>query len=235
MEPIQSPRLTYTRAAKDAFGFPSIMLFFSMIGFGSLARESGLSLGMALGSTAGIWGLPGQVVMAELYISGVSAFFIILAVSLANARFLPMALSFIPLMRDGVRNFGWMFALVQLLSINTWAAGLKNFPGLSMPMRPRYYLLFSTICMVSGLAGTAVGFFGITSLSRPAALGLLFLNPLFFSVILCAASSRPTLLALAIGIPLGPLFHLLSPEWGLMATGLVGGTLAFWISRKLAR
>ena len=203
-----------------------------MIGYGSLARESGLSLAMALSSTVGIWGLPGQVVMAELYVSGISAGFIILAVSLANARFLPMALSFIPLLRDSVRHFGWMYLFVQMMSINTWAAGLKMFPKMVTSMRPHYYITFSLICITSGLVGTAIGFYGIDSLSRPAALGLIFLNPLFFTIILISASTQPALVALAVGIPLGPLFHYLSPEWGLMATGILGGSIAFWISKK---
>ena len=48
----------------------------------ALARESGFSLGMALATTAGIWGLPGQVALAELHVAGVGALFAILASSL---------------------------------------------------------------------------------------------------------------------------------------------------------
>lgn len=207
------------------------MLLASMTGFGSLARESGLTLGMALTSTAGIWGLPGQVALAEMHAAGVSALFVILAVSLANARFLPMAVSFIPLMRDGVKRFGWMFVLVQLLSINSWAAGLRSFPEIIRPLRVRYYVLFAVICMSAGLTGTAIGYFGVTAMNRAAALGLIFLNPLFFAVILAGTRLRPAIVAMLIGIPLGPLLHQLSPEWGLPVTGLLGGSLAFWLNR----
>lgn len=224
----------YRRALKDALGFPAIMLMASMLGFGSLARESGLSLGMALSSTAGIWGLPGQVALAELHSAGVSALFVILAVSLANARFLPMAVSFMPLMRAGVRRFGWMFLLVQLLSINSWAAGLRRFSDLSENMRVRYYVLFALVCMAAGLIGTVVGYFGVGFLNRSAAIGLIFLNPLFFAIIIAGATARPAILALLIGIPLGPIFHLLSPDWGILATGIIGGSVAFFINRKLA-
>jgi predicted branched-subunit amino acid permease len=145
--PIDRPARTYRKAVQDALGFPAIMLFASMTGFGSLARESGFTLGMALGTTAGIWGLPGQVALVELHAAGVPVLFVILASSLANARFMPMAVSFIPLMRGGVRHYGWMFALVQMLSINTWAAGLRSFPGIAVSMRPRYYIVFASICI----------------------------------------------------------------------------------------
>lgn len=223
------------RAIKDALGFPSLTLLASMTGFGSLARESGLTLGVALGATAGVWGLPGQIALAEMHAAGVSALFVILAVSLANARFLPMAVSFIPLMRDGVRSFGWMFLLVQFMSINSWAAGIRTFPQISIDLRQRYYVVFVAICLCSGLIGTAVGFISIGAMPRPVALGLIFLNPLFFAVLLAVSRSRPALLALMVGAPLGPVFHMVSPDWGLLATGTIGGTVAFWIDQHLTR
>ena len=229
---IDTPRQTYLRAVKDALGFPSIMLLASMTGFGSLANQSGFSLGMALSTTAGIWGLPGQVALVELHAAGVSALFVILASSLANARFMPMAVSFIPMMRDGVKNYGWMFALVQLLSINSWAAGQRAFPDIVPQMRARYYVLFAVICMIAGLIGTAIGYYGIGAMPRPAALGLIFLNPLFFAVLISGTRQRPALIAIVVGVPLGPVFHMLSPDWGLLATGVVGGTLAFWLHHK---
>ena len=68
-------------------------------------------------------------------------------------------------------------------------------------------------------------------MAPPAALGLIFLNPLFFAVLLAGTRLGPAIGAMLIGAPLGPVFHWLSPEWGLLATGLVGGTLAFWIHR----
>jgi len=220
-------------AVKDALGFPALMLLASMTGFGSLARESGLSLGVALGSTVGVWGLPGQVALAELYAAGTPVLFIILAVSLANARFMPMAVSFIPLMRHHVRSYGWMFLLVQFISINTWAAGLRRFDSIDPGLRQRYYIVFAIICMLSGLLGTLLGYVGVVAMPRPIALGLIFLNPLFFAVLLAGSRTRMAALALLIGAPLGPLCHILSPDWGLPVTGVLGGTIAFLINRMM--
>jgi predicted branched-subunit amino acid permease len=160
---------------------------------------------------------------------------VILAVSLANARFLPMAVSFITLMRDGIKRFGWMFALVQLLSINSWAAGLRSFPEIEVQLRARYYVLFALICMSAGLLGTSIGYYGIGIMNRAASLGLIFLNPLFFAVLLAGSHARPAIIAMLIGIPLGPILHMLSPDWGLLVTGLMGGTLAFLIHRKIQK
>jgi len=221
------------RAAVDALTMPSIMLFASMTGFGSLARDSGLTLGVALASTAGVWGLPGQIAFAELYAGGSEALAVVMAVSLANARFLPMAVAFVPLLRAGLKRQAWVYGLVQLMSINTWAAGLREFPALTGPLRRRYYLLFAAVCMTAGLAGTATGFYVTEALSRPVALGLLFLNPLFFALPFAGTRGRTVIAALLLGAVAGPLFHLVSPDWGLLATGLVAGTAAFGLSRWL--
>ncbi len=218
---------------RDALGFPVIMLIASMTGYGSLARESGFTLGMALSSTAGIWGLPGQIAMTEMHLAGVSAIFAILAASLANARFMPMAVSFLPLIRTETRNVGWSYLLVQLLSINSWAAGIRRFDQIEANYRQRYYIVFAAICLSGGLLGTAIGYFGVGAMNRSAALGLIFLNPLFFTILLAGSQSRAAIVALLVGLPLGPLFHLLSPEWGLLAAGLIGGTMAFLINQKL--
>ncbi len=219
-------------ALRDALGFPVIMLIASMTGFGSLARESGFTLGMALSSTAGIWGLPGQLAMTEMHAAGVSAVFVILAASLANARFMPMSVSFLPLIRHPDHNDRWSYLLVQLLSINSWAAGIRRFPTIEVIHRRRYYVVFAVVCITGGLTGTVIGYFGVSAMPRPAALGLIFLNPLFFTVLLAGSQSKAAIIALIIGIPLGPLFYLLSPEWGLLATGLIGGSLAFWLHQR---
>ena len=111
-EPV--PRNIVRRAVLDALGMPSLVLLASMTGFGSLARESALGLEIALLATAGIWGLPGQIALAELYAAGSEILAVVMAVSLANARFLPMAVSFVPLLRPGLARRAWGQALVAL-------------------------------------------------------------------------------------------------------------------------
>ena len=136
---IDTPSETHRRAVRDALGFPSLMLIASMTGFGSLARESGLTLGMSLATTAGMWGLPGQVALVELYAAGIPFLFVILASSLANARFMPMAVSFIPLLRQSAPGArGWLYVWVQFMSINSWAAGLRRFPEMEAPVASRH-------------------------------------------------------------------------------------------------
>jgi predicted branched-subunit amino acid permease len=204
-----------------------------MTGFGSLVHESGLPLGMAIAATAGIWGLPGQLTLVEMHVAGASAFFVILGVALANARFLPMVVSFMPLMGVEGPRARWNFALVQMLSINSWAAGLKRFPEIERKFRRRYYLVFAVICMSAGILGTVIGYLGVGLMPRQIALGLIFMNPLFFAVLLAGVQSRSSMIALIVGAPLGVMFHLAVPDLDLLLTGAVGGSLAFWLNNRV--
>ena len=231
---ISDARAVTRLAMRDAVGFPSITLLASMTGFGSLVHESCLPFMMAIAATVGIWGLPGQLALVEMHVAGVSAFFVILGVALANARFLPMVVSFMPLMNVEGSRTRWNFALVQMLSINSWAAGLKRFPEIARKFRRRYYIVFAVICMSAGILGTVIGYFGVGLMPRPIALGLIFMNPLFFAVLLAGVQSRPSVIALIVGAPLGVMFHIVVPDLDLLLTGAVGGSLAFWLNNRLS-
>ena len=220
------------RGIRDACGLPALVLLASYIGFGSLARESGLHLIMVLSTTAGVWGLPGQIALAELYAAGTTMLTVALAVSFANARFLPMAVSFMPLLQGGVHRKGWLYLLVQLLSVNSWVAGLRVFPEMTANSRVCYFVVFGVTCMSAALLGTALGFFAVGSLPRPVTLGLIFLNPVFFALVFAGVRVRPVILALILGALLGPVLHLVAADWAILSTGLIAGTTAFWVSRR---
>ena len=89
------------KAILDALSLPAFILLFTMMGFGSLARGAGFGADMAAIATLFIWGLPGQLAMVELTATGQGIVAIIFACSLANARFLPMVVSFVPAMSRG--------------------------------------------------------------------------------------------------------------------------------------
>jgi predicted branched-subunit amino acid permease len=88
----------------------------------------------------------------------------------------------------------------------------------------------------STLGTTAIGYLLPGLLPASVTLGLVFLNPIYFMLIFAAdARARARALALGFGAICGPLLHLVSPEWGLLATGLIAGTLAFAIDERLRR
>lgn len=55
---------------RNALGVPSIAGFSSTLDFGALAESNGKTLLVAVSVTLGVWALPGQIVLVDLYPSG---------------------------------------------------------------------------------------------------------------------------------------------------------------------
>ena len=221
------------RGMIDATGMPALVLFASMMGYGSMAREAGLTLWTAVASTGLTWGLPGQIAMVELYALGAPVIAIVAASSAANARFLPMVLSVMPLFNEALPRKRWRYVVAQFMSLNPWAALMRRGPGMTPADRPPYYAGFAGVCIGAALLGTGVGFVLAGALSREVTLTLVFLNPVFFTLVFADARGRAAILAVLAGILAGPLFHLLSADWGLLLTGAVAGTGAYLADRAL--
>ena len=217
----------------DATGMPALVLFASMVGYGSMAREAGLTLWTAVASTGLIWGLPGQIAMIELYALGAPVIAIVAASSAANARFLPMVLSVMPLFNEALPRKRWRYVVAQFMSLNPWAAIMRRGPAMTPADRPPYYAGFAGVCIGAALLGTGAGFVMAGAMSRGVTLTLVFLNPVFFTLVFADARGRAAILAVLAGIAAGPLFHLLSPDWGLLLTGLVAGMGAYLADRVL--
>ena len=90
-----------------------LLVLASMIGFGSMAQDVGLSMKIAVGSSLGIWGLPGQVAMIELMAIGLPTLSIVIASSLANMRFMPMTIVAMPLFKGNRSALKYRYFLAQ--------------------------------------------------------------------------------------------------------------------------
>ncbi len=209
------------------------MVLASMMGFGSLARESGLSFGVSVISTVTVWGLPGQVAFAELFAVGAPVLAIMVASSMANLRFLPMSLSLLALFRADGRAWRWRYLLVALMSINTWTLTLRHGPAMPVDQRLPYYMGLCITCMTGGLIGTSLGYYLAVSFPFYIIVSLIYLNPVYFIFLFSGVRHRNCLLALMIGALLGPLFHLISPDWGLPFCGVIAGSAAYWIDKRM--
>lgn len=227
-EAAMTARIVAGRGLRQGIGLPSLIVLTSMMGFGSLAADGGMSLPIALSASALIWGLPGQVAMAELWAAGAGLIAVALAASLANARFMPMAMSLFPLMRGGTRQRAVPYLLVQLLSVNTWVACQVAFPGIPVRLRFVYYTVFAGTILIAGQIGTALGFFAVAVLPKPVTLGLIFLNPCYFALLFAGTRTRPFVAALLLGALAGPLIYRLTPEWSLLLAGFIAGSAGFY-------
>lgn len=224
--------LVTRRALKDALSLPAFILFFTMMGFGSFARSAGFDIEMAVAASMLIWGLPGQLAMVDLSATGQPVMAIIFACSLANARFLPMVVSFLPMISHRDTTFRQLVVDAQMLSINSWAMCMRAFPGIDQKYRHRYYFVFASTILLAALVGTMVGHLGSLIMPHALVLGLIFASPLFFALVLFAVPSYSYRLAMIVGCIIMPLMHYWLPSFDLLLTGLIGGSVAFLVGRR---
>jgi predicted branched-subunit amino acid permease len=219
------------KALNDSLSLPAFILLFTMMGFGSFASSAGFGVDMAALASLLIWGLPGQLVMVELTASGQNIVAIVFACSLANARFLPMVVSFLPKISDRRSGFAQLVFDAQLLSINSWAVCLREFPLIEPGQRRLYFVTFALIILLAGVIGTLIGHQASVLLPRAIILGLIFVSPLFFALVLSSVSSLSHRLSLLLGCAVVPLMHLWFPSVDLLITGLFGGSIGFIVGK----
>ena len=222
--------------AREALGAPAAVLGASYIGFGALVGSYGASIWPIVLSTITIWALPGQLVLMDMWQIGAPMIAVVLAVALANARFLPMALTLMPVLRDDSHRARHYYLAAQFISMTSWAVCTRRCPELPGPVRLHYLIGFSLVCMTVGALASALGYLIAGSLPSWLQLGLVFIPTVYFFVILIGeAQGRLAATALACGAVAGPLLYLLTPQWSVLAAGFAGGTVAFVIHKSLAR
>jgi len=226
-----SQRQAYRIGIADAARLPAMVLIISLMGFGALCRESGLSLDFAVVQLVTMWAMPGQIAFIELYATGNSLFAIALAVAMANARFLPMTATLMPLLRPGMRRPGWLYAMAHLVSFNAWVWVMRRCPELPVERRAAYYLGFVTITFTAGMLGTLAGYLLAGAVPGNITLAMVFVNVIYFVLMMADARGLAAILAVIAGAVAGPLLHLATSDWGLLLSGLAGGTLAFFAAR----
>jgi predicted branched-subunit amino acid permease len=219
------------KALLDALSLPAFILFFTMMGFGSLARGAGFGAEMAALASLLIWGLPGQLAMVELTRTGQGLIAIVFACSLANARFMPMVVAFIPTLARGQVSLARMLLDAQLLSINSWAMCMREFPRVESAYRHRYYVIFASSILSAAAAGTLLGYHGAVLLPASMVLGLIFVSPLFFALVLSAVPGRAERISMLLGCATIPVAHYFWPAVDLLITGVIGGSLGFALGK----
>jgi len=221
---------------REAFGVPAVVVGPAYIGYGSLAEEYGLSIAHSVFATVAIWALPGQLILIEMHAIGAAAIAIVLASMLSGARFLPMSLSLLPLIRDPRHGKATVYFAAQLLSMTGWAMAMRRCPDLRSEERIPYLIGFQLTCISVATACAVSGHLLTSALPPLVRLGLVFLAPAYFLVILAGElRTRVAAIAVSCGAVAGPLLYVVNPQWSLIAAGVIGGTVAYLIQRRYGR
>ncbi len=203
----------------------------SMIGFGSMAQSVDLNLSIAIAATLGIWGMPGQVAMIELFSIGAPLLAIVSASSLANLRFMPMMVVMMPLFKNNNNAYNLRFLIAQVMSINIWSITMLKVPNLAINERLPFYFGVSSVCLTGGIIGTTIGYFLAEKMPIYITLSLVFLNPAYFIFVFSSVENRNCIIAVILGAFFGPIIHLFTPEWGTTVSGVIAGTTAFYLDQ----
>ena len=205
----------------------------TFLAFGAAVREAGLGPGWALLACWAIYGMPGQLVLVQAaatgWVGGVGA--AVMGAVAVNARFLPMAVSIAPVL--SARSRWRLLPAVPFIAVTPWAAAMRALPAVDRPARVGWFLGFGlTSWVVAGTASLS-GFYVAGALGPEARAALLFVNPLYYALLLAADLDRPApRRAVLCGMAAASLAMVLPASATLLAAGLVGGTAAFLIGRR---
>ena len=226
----------FRQGMKHCVQAPGIGLFAAMSGFGALAKESGVSLLIALGMTGGLWSTPGQVAFVELFATGIGGVALIASVTIANVRMFPLTIATMPLLRSRPGLQPVQFWIAHINSVTSFVQVVEMSHHVSdSSLRTAYFFGFTTATMSLGLLGTTFGYTVANQLPGVVGQSLVFITPLYMLLLAAQSSQRSVLMSVVLGCTLVPLGYLVSTNWGLLTGGVLAGTLAFVIDRARKR
>lgn len=224
------------RGIMVAARLPILVMAFTFLGIGGLAREAGVPLGVALLSTLTIWAGPAQVIYFGALINGVALPAIALSISLSSIRLLPMCVSLLPVLRASTQSRPTLFYAMHQVAVTVWAESIRAIRQIPPHGRMPWFMGLAHSLVLAALIATWIGYALATALPHAFAAGLLFITPIYFTSTLARNAREPIdWIALASGFALAPLLKgVVGAGLDLMIIGLVGGTCA-WLWQKRVR
>lgn len=228
--------LWYARGSKAAISVPAAILASSFVGFAALAVEAGITMAQAVFMTAVVWALPAKVVLVGAVLAGNGLAAAAFAVALSSVRLAPMVVVLVPELR-GPRTRNWvLYILSHFVAVTSWVFALQNVRKVPREFRTSWYAGVGSSLIMLNMVVVALVYLVADDLPPIVSAALFMLTPIYFLTSLWAsARERAGHVAMVAGLLLGPLFHLVIPDFSLLATGIVGGTIAYGYHRIVAR
>ncbi|MEM0907938.1 MAG: AzlC family ABC transporter permease [Pseudomonadota bacterium] len=231
-----SPLVWVARGASHALDLPALVLMAAQVGFAALAREVGFSLLETLALTFFVWALPSQVVFVGLVGAGASAAATALAVTLSAMRFMPMVMSWMPMVRTPSTPRWALYLSSWFVAITAWIFAMAHLPALERSVRLPFFMGFAVTLSLLNALIVVIAYEAIGAMPDLMAAVLVFLTPVYFLLALYRAGRDVTdKLAIGAGLVLGATFSVLVPEADLLLAGLVGGVFAYGVGRALSQ
>ena len=223
-----TPARAFLLGLRAAYSVAAFVLFATALGFGALARDTGFTLGHTAFLSLTMFALPNQVVLIDQLARGASLASAALAVTLAAVRLFPMVATIMPTLRGSTRRPLLEVLAAHFVAVTTWIEGARRLPAMPEDVRLHHHLGIGVAVCFMMVLGSVTGYLLSVGMPPVVSAALVFTTPLYFILSLVAtAKARLDMAAIILGCGLAPLFYLIVPGPDLLATGLVGGTLAF--------
>ena len=179
-----------------------------------------------------MWAAPAQVLAITALGSGAAAIEVAVTVGLSAARFLPMVVSLLPLVRVPGSRMRDLVLPAHFTAASTWVEGFRLLPGMPRERRIAFFNGLGVGLICWSQVGSVIGFYLAAALPELFTACLLFLTPLsFLASTLRNSRLLSDRLALALGLVVGPLLAAAQVGLDLMWTGLIAGTAAYGVHR----
>jgi predicted branched-subunit amino acid permease len=227
-EPPQSIRHWFGVGARHALRLPGLILASSFVGFAALAMQAGLPLSHTMFMSALIWALPANVVLIGAILAGASLPATFLLVTLSSVRLMPMVVALIPEVRTEKTRKWVLYLLAHFVAVTSWVVTLQNVRDIPRERRTAYFFGLAIMLLVVNLVVVMLVYAFAGDLPPIASAALLLMTPIYFLTSLWgSARERASHVAMLLGLVIGPVMQFVWPDGGLLATGLIGGSLAY--------
>lgn len=227
-------RRWFLRGMRASVSVALLILMSAFVGFAGLAREAGISLSEAVFMTGVVWALPAKVVLLGAIMGGASLPATAFAVALTSVRLTPMVVSLTPEMRSEKTRPLVLYLLSHFVAVTSWVLAMEHLRHVPRPMRTAWYCGLGGTLVVINMVVVAAVYSVAGSLPPILSAALLMLTPLYFLTSLWgSARESASHFAMAFGVVLGPVFHILTPGLELVAAGAFGGVAAYLAYRLL--
>ena len=214
-----------------SYDSPAIALGCCFIAIGALLKDLGFNIQESVFSTMLTYALPGSLVMAESLLIGSSLLNIFLAVWFVNARLYPMAVSLFPLMMHKNQPKWKYYFSCHFIAVSAWLIMKSNYEKIEKEHRIDFWIGIGSATWSVAVLGTILGFYFSGYMNKEMMIGLAVVNPIYFMCMMVGSSKTLEItLSVVLGVTLGPIFYFFSPEWSLLLSGVIGGTIAYFIS-----
>ena len=220
------------QGARGIFSPPALILTMAYVGFAGVCRDAGLSWFDAAFMTASIWALPASIIVVGAMTAGTSLPAVAFAVALSSLRMMPMTVAFIPEIRGPKTKTSTLLFLSHFVAVTGWVFIMERIDRIPKENRATFFTGFALALTVVDTVLVAVVFNLIGQLPVVAAGALAFLTPVYFLTSMFG-SARDTSgrTPLFTGMAALPPAHWLFPGFELLVAGIVGGLVAYAISR----